>query len=74
MCLAVPMQLIEVSGSIGTVEIWGVKRDVDISLVDPICIGDYVLIHAGFAISKIDATEALRTIEVFKELSEHLDG
>jgi hydrogenase expression/formation protein HypC len=74
MCLAVPMQLIEVSGSIGTVEIWGVKRDVDISLVTPVDIGDYVLVHAGFAISKIDQAEALRTIEVFKELSEHIDG
>jgi hydrogenase expression/formation protein HypC len=74
MCLSIPMQLLEIQDSIGTVDVQGVKRDVDISLVQPIQIGDYVLIHAGFALSKIDTNEALRTIEFFKEMTEIVDN
>lgn len=69
MCLAVPMVLTSSNETMGMVELWGVKTEVDISLVQPINIGDYVLVHAGFAISKVDPIEAKKTIELFSKLT-----
>lgn len=73
MCLAVPMKLVEINGDSGVAELWEVRRDVDLSLVTPIEIGDYVLIHAGFALSKINEKEALKTIEYFEEISAQIE-
>jgi hydrogenase expression/formation protein HypC len=55
------------------VEIGGVKTKVSLMLVDNAGLGDYVLVHAGFAIEKIDRYEAQRTIELFEEIAK-LDG
>ena len=68
MCLAVPMKLIQFEGVNGVVESDGVIIDVNIMLIEEPKIGDYLIIHAGFAIQKLDEKEALETINLFKEL------
>ncbi len=71
MCLAVPAKIIECNGFMATVDISGVTRQVSLMLLPEAVAGDYVLIHAGFAIQSIDEEEALRTLELFKELEQY---
>lgn len=71
MCLAVPAKIIERNDYIGTVEISGVTRQVSLMLLPAAAVGDYVLVHAGFAIQAIDEEEAMRTLELFKELEQY---
>lgn len=68
MCLAVPMKIIKVNGDEGTVEIDGVKRSVNISLLENVNKGDYVIVHAGFAIERLDPDYAKEVEEIWKEL------
>ena len=65
MCLAVPMKLVKMSGAEGLVESSGLKRSVNISLMKGLKKGDYVLVHAGFAIEKIKPKEARKTLNAF---------
>ena len=68
MCLAVPMKLIRKEGSYGIVERGGIEYKAGLQLVENAKVGDYLLIHAGFAIQILDEKEALETIEIFKEI------
>ena len=68
MCLAVPAKVIEINNPIAKVDYGGITRTIDISLVDT-KLGDYVLVHAGFAIQTIDEEEAKKTLELWKEIS-----
>jgi hydrogenase expression/formation protein HypC len=69
MCLAIPMKVIEIEGAFGKVDIEGVKRKVSFQLLPDVQIGDYVLIHAGFAIERINEEEAKRTLDLLSELA-----
>ncbi|EAX46502.1 hydrogenase assembly chaperone hypC/hupF [Thermosinus carboxydivorans Nor1] len=73
MCLAVPAEIISRQDMLATVSVSGVTRQVSLVLLPEAQVGDYVLIHAGFAIQKIDAEEARRTLELFKELEEQYE-
>jgi hydrogenase expression/formation protein HypC len=66
MCLAVPARITEIHGKKATVEMAGVVRETSIMMLPAAQIGDYVIIHAGYAIEKLDEEEALRTVELFK--------
>lgn len=68
MCLAVPGKVIEIQDMIATVEISGVTRKISVMLLPETKVGDFVLVHAGFAIQAIDEEEAKITLELFKEL------
>jgi len=70
MCLAVPMQLVEKEGAEGTVELGGVRRKISLALCEEAQVGDHVLIHAGYAIAKIDADEARETLELLAQMGE----
>lgn len=70
MCLGLPGRVVKIEDKTSLVEVMGVSREVSIELLKNVNIGDYVLVHAGCAITKIDEEEALRTIELFKELRE----
>lgn len=63
MCLAVPSKVIEINDKVAKVEVDGVVRDASIMLLEGVELGDYVIVHAGFAISKIDEAAALQTLE-----------
>jgi len=68
MCLAVPMKVIEIKGSSGTVELGGLKRRANLQLLEKVNVGDYVIVHAGFAIQKLDEEEAEKTLSVINEV------
>ena len=76
MCLAVPAKVIEVSGSVCRVEMGGNVREVDLTLMDKVEVGEFLLVHAGFAIGKIDREEALETtreaVDIRRRLKEDL--
>ena len=67
MCLAVPVKVIEINGDEGTVEIENVRYTADLRLVEDVKKGDYVIVHAGFAIRKLDEIEAKETLKLLKE-------
>ncbi|MCU0860491.1 MAG: HypC/HybG/HupF family hydrogenase formation chaperone [Thermoplasmata archaeon] len=67
MCLAVPGEVKSVDGAIAKVDFGGVTRTANLSLVDA-KVGDYVIVHAGYAIQVLDREEAEKTLEVFREL------
>lgn len=68
MCLAVPSKIIEIKDSLAKVEVDGVVRDASLMLLEDAKIGEYVIIHAGFAISKVDEASALQTIEDMRQM------
>jgi hydrogenase expression/formation protein HypC len=69
MCLAVPAKVLEVKGKYAKVDFGGLKKEIDISLVD-VTVGQYVIIHAGFAIQVLDEKDALETLDIFNEILE----
>ena len=73
MCLAVPAKVLEIKGATARVEIGGNVREADLSLVEDAKVGDYIMLHAGFAIAKYEPEEALRTLELLKELANGAD-
>ncbi|MDR0996242.1 MAG: HypC/HybG/HupF family hydrogenase formation chaperone [Zoogloeaceae bacterium] len=62
MCLAVPAQIVAIDGEIATVESGGFSHEISLALVDQAVVGDYVLVHVGYALSKLDPEEARRTL------------
>jgi len=69
MCLAVPMKVVKREGDKGVAELEGVTREVALHFVDA-QVGDYILVHAGFAIQKVDEESALETLELFRSMME----
>ncbi|MGQ9587799.1 MAG: HypC/HybG/HupF family hydrogenase formation chaperone [Thermoplasmata archaeon] len=69
MCLAVPAEVRSIEGHMATVDYGGVSRTANISLVDA-KVGDYVIVHAGYAIQVMDREEAEKTLELFREVLE----
>jgi len=67
MCLAIPARVIKISKNIAEIESLGVKKKIDISLLPEVKEGDFVIVHAGFAIQIIDSSEALITEGYWKE-------
>ena len=71
MCLAIPgkiVEIVDIENQIAKVEVGGVRRNINTGMLDETRIGDYVLIHVGFAMSKIDEKEAAETLRVLQEL------
>lgn len=68
MCLAIPMEITVIENDVATVEIGGVTRKVRLDLLaEPAAVGDFVIVHAGFALRSLDRQEALETIKLFQE-------
>jgi len=67
MCLAIPGKVVSIDGTIALIDFGGVKRETNISLVE-VKPGDYVIVHAGFAIQAVDELDALETIKLWEEL------
>ena len=74
MCLAVPMKLVEISGDTAVAEIGGVKREVNVQLLEGAGVGDYIIVHAGFAIQKLDREDAEETLKLFREMADEIRG
>ena len=67
MCLAIPSKIIHIHNKMATINVDGVQRQVSLLLLEDAMEGDYVIVHAGFAIHKIDETTALETLKFLKE-------
>ena len=67
MCLAVPAKVLEVEGRIARVDMGGITTPVDITLLEGISQGDYLIVHAGFGIQVLDEEEALETLALLRE-------
>ncbi len=72
MCLAVPAQIEKIQGQSGTVALDGNRADVILALVPEAVVGDWVLVHAGYAITTLDETEARETYELLKEAEKYM--
>ena len=68
MCLAIPMKVVEVNENKGIVETGGILKSVDMSLVPQVQAGDYVIVHAGFAIERMNEAEARNTLDLFDDM------
>jgi len=72
MCLAIPAQIVELrDGDMAMVDLAGVRKEISLALVDGVTPGDYVIVHVGYALNKLDPEEAARTLALFAELEQH---
>ncbi len=69
MCLAVPMKVISRQDDIGIAEMSGVKKEISFLMLPEASIGDYVIVHAGFAIQKLNEVEAEKSLALFREMA-----
>lgn len=75
MCLAAPMKITEIAADrTAIVESGGVSRKINLKLLDGCAVGDYVIVHAGFAIEKLDEEQAAKNLELFAELADSMRG
>jgi len=70
MCIGIPMRIVAANGNDAVVESGGIRKDVRLDLLAGVAIGDYVLIHAGYAIERIDEGEALETLDLIRQVYE----
>jgi hydrogenase expression/formation protein HypC len=70
MCLAIPALITKIDGTQGVADIEGVTREISLELTPDAKVGDYILLHTGYAISIIDADEAAETLKLLRELAE----
>ncbi len=75
MCLSIPSKIVEIlEDNYAIVDTMGVKRKVSLELMpEPVNIGDYVLIHVGYAMTKLSESDALESLKVYEELIEKLE-
>ena len=69
MCLAIPSKIVKIENTIGTIDAGGVKKEISLLLLENARIGDYVIVHAGFAIHKIDESTAMESLKYLRELA-----
>ncbi len=69
MCLAIPVKVEQLlANDTALVDIGGVKKEISVALIDELALGDYVIMHVGYALNKIDPDEAVKTLELFNEM------
>ena len=69
MCLALPALIVELHGADqAIVELGGVRKECSLALVDDVGVGDYVILHAGYALARLDPEEAAKTLALFAEM------
>ncbi len=70
MCLSIPAKIIDIHGSMAQVSIGGTILNADIQMLESVKAGDYILLHAGFAIQKISEEEAMESFRMLREMDE----
>ncbi len=74
MCLAIPSKIVEIEDLRARVDVYGARREINLMLLpDEVALGDYVLVHAGFAIQKVEKEMALKAIEIMGSAVQELD-
>ena len=72
MCLAIPLKLIEINGTSAVGEALGMTREIRVDFIPEPKLGDYVIVHAGFAIERLEEEQALEDLEAWKEVRDAL--
>ncbi|OGP37297.1 MAG: hypothetical protein A2X98_02620 [Deltaproteobacteria bacterium GWC2_66_88] len=70
MCLGIPAKILERNESAAVVELGGVRREISVMLIDDVAVGEWVIVHAGFAIGKLSEVEAEQTLALFREIAD----
>lgn len=71
MCLAIPARIVELKpNDMATVDVAGVRKDISLALVSNVSEGDYVIVHVGYALNRLDSAEAQKTLMLFREIAE----
>lgn len=69
MCLAIPARVAEIlENDLAIVELGGVRKEISLALVDGVAMGDYVIVHVGYALNRLDPEEAEKTLKLFAEI------
>jgi hydrogenase expression/formation protein HypC len=74
MCLAIPSKIIRIENNMATIDVDGVRRQASLLLLEDPQVGDYVIVHAGFAIQKLDEAAALETLQLLRLAADHYDA
>ncbi len=74
MCLAIPTRIVAIEGDVGIGEVEGVRREVSLIMTPRVKVGDYVIVHAGFAIQVLDQKAAEENLKVLKEIAKRVEG
>jgi len=74
MCLAIPSKIVSIDGDSAIVSVGGTEVEASLQLLDDVSVGDFVLLHTGFAIQKISPEEAMETLDILKKLQEIEEG
>jgi hydrogenase expression/formation protein HypC len=69
MCLAIPAKIVEIVDNMALIDMEGTQREVSLLLLENATIGDFVIVHAGFAIHKIDEEEAMESLKILREMA-----
>ena len=75
MCLAIPARVVELleDGS-AMVDVGGVRKEISLALMDGVAVGDYVIVHVGYALNRLDPEEAAKTLRLFAEIGAQASG
>lgn len=73
MCLAIPARITRIDNQMATIDMEGAQREVSLLLLEDAGIGDYVIVHAGFAIHKIDEAAAMESLKLLREMVSFVD-
>ncbi len=73
MCLAIPCRIVELNGEMAVGEVGGVERDVSVMMTPGVKVGDYVIVHAGFAIQIVDQEEAKENLKILRQMARATD-
>jgi len=74
MCLAIPSKITHIENNMAQIDVDGVQRKASLLLLEDAAVGDYVIVHAGFAIHKIDEAAAMETLALLKEAAAFVEG
>ncbi len=74
MCLGIPGRVIEIEKNVAKVDVGGVSREISLDLCPDVSVGEYVLIHTGFAIQKVDEEEAKETLDLLRQMAEGIEA
>lgn len=69
MCLAIPVRIVELHGDMATGEVGGIEREVSVMMTPGVKVGDYVVVHAGFALQVVDQEEAEENLRILTEMA-----
>ena len=69
MCLAIPAKIVEINGVMAAADVGGVQKEISLALVEDVAVGDYVIVHVGYALNRLDPEEAELTLQLFKQIA-----